>query len=255
MRVIVWAIVALFLAPALIALALRAFSEQPHWRDANHASAGLAPAPAAHPAAVAQAYAARTWGTRGGVAVHTWLAVKRTGADRYTRLEVIGWRLERSGSAVVRGHRSPPDARWFSNPPQLLADLRGPGVDAVIDEIEAAVAAYPHAAEYKTWPGPNSNTFVAHIARQVPALRLDLPPTAIGKDYLPRGAVVAPAPSGTGWQVSLWGFAGVLVALREGVEVNLLGMSAGLRFWPPAIRLPGLGTWPAGAAETRSLRD
>ena len=253
MRVIAWAVFGVFLAPALIALAVRACSEQPHWRVASHDSAGLAPAPDRHQEAVVQAYAARTWGTRGGVAVHTWLALKRSGADRYTRLEVIGWGLERAGSAVVRGRPSPPDAMWFSNPPQLLADVRGAGVDAVIDNIEAAAAAYPHAAEYETWPGPNSNTFIAHIARQVPALRLDIPPTAIGKDYLPGGAFAAPAPSGTGWQLSLRGFAGVLVALQEGVEVNLLGLSAGLRVWPPAIRLPGLGTWPAGRVATRRL--
>ena len=237
---------AVFLAPALIAISVRAFSEQPHWRDASHAATGLAPAPKQHADAVAQVYAARTWGTRGGVAVHTWVAVKRSGAARYTRHEVIGWRLRRNGSAVVSGSERAPDGQWFSNPPQRLADLRGPGVDAVIDKIEAAVANYPHRAEYRTWPGPNSNTFVAHIGRKVPELRLDLPPTGIGKDYLAGGAFFARAPSGTGWQVSLYGAAGVLVALREGVEVNVLGMSAGIRFWPPAVKLPGLGTWPRG---------
>ena len=235
----------LFIAPALISLAARwFFFEQPHWRESGHESSGQAPSPNAHPDAVAQVYAARTWGRRGGVAVHTWLAVKRSGAARYTRHEVIGWRLRRGGSAVVSGDERAPDGEWFSNPPLLLADLRGAHVDAVIDKIEAAVAAYPHHAEYSTWPGPNSNTFTAHIARQVPELRLDLPPTAIGKDYLAGGALFARAPSGTGWQVSVVGAFGLLVAAREGVEINLLGMTAGIRFWPPAAKLPGLGAWP-----------
>ena len=236
---------AIFVAPALISLGARAFFfEQPHWRESGHESTGQAPAPNDHPDAVAQVYAARTWGNRGGVAVHTWLAVKRTGAPRYTRHEVIGWRLRRGGSAVVSGTDWPPDGEWFSNPPQLLADVRGAHVDAVIDKIEAAVAVYPHHAEYRTWPGPNSNTFTAHIGRQVPELRLALPPTAIGKDYLAGGALFARAPSGTGWQVSLFGAFGVLAASREGVELNLLGMAAGLRFWPPAVKLPGVGIWP-----------
>ena len=235
----------LFVAPALLALAARAvFFEQPHWRESRHAPTGQAPSPSDHRDAVAQVYAARTWGWRGGVAVHTWVAVKRTGAAGYTRHEVIGWRLRQGGSAVVSDGGRAPDGEWFSNPPQRLADLRGPAVDAVIDKIEAAVAAYPHHAEYGTWPGPNSNTFTAHIGRQVPELRLDLPPTAIGKDYLAGGALFARAPSGTGWQVSLFGACGVLVALREGVEVNLLGMTAGLRLWPPAVKLPGVGVWP-----------
>ena len=137
-----------------------------------------------------------------------------------------------------------PDAEWFSNPPQLLVDRRGPGVDALIDRIEAAVAAYPYAAEYRTLPGPNSNTFTAFVGRQVPDLGLDLPPTAIGKDFLADGALIGRAPSGAGHQFSLWGFASVLAAPREGVEVSLLGMAVGVRFKPLAIRLPGLGTWP-----------
>ena len=113
---------------------------------------------------------------------------------------------------------------------------------------------YPHSHEYRTWPGPNSNTFVAYIGRQVPELRLDLPPTAIGKDYLAGGDLFGSAPSGTGYQLSLWGAAGVLVALREGIEVNLLGSVAGIRAWRPAIKLPGLGTWPPHAA-TRHIED
>ena len=43
---------------------------------------------------------------------------------------------------------------------------------------------YPYADSYRVWPGPNSNTFTAFVLREVPELRVDLPPTAIGKDYL-----------------------------------------------------------------------
>ena len=243
-RMTLWVFFAVFVAPMLIGVAVRMLSEQPHWSDASHAPTGLAPAPEQHEGAVAQVYAARAWSARGGVAVHTWVAVKRSGAACYTRHEVIGWRLGTTGSAVESSQAHAPDGQWYSNAPQRLVDLRGAGVDAVIDKIEAVVASYPHRAEYRTWPGPNSNTFVAHIGRQVPELRLDLPPTAIGKDYLPGGALFARAPSGTGWQVSLYGVAGVLIALGEGVEVNVLGLSAGIRFWPPAVKLPGLGTWP-----------
>lgn len=245
----VWGVCLLFVAPALIALAVRTLSGQPHWRDASHASTGLAPRPEQLRDAIVQVYAARTWGRRGGVAVHSWIAAKRTNADRYRRYEVIGWHL-RSGSALVVGD-GPADARWFSNMPQLLVDLRGPGVDAVIDGIEAAIARYPHSGEYRTWPGPNSNTFVAHIGRQVPALGVDLPPTAIGKDYLVGGGLFGRAPSNTGYQFSLFGAGGVLVARKEGIEVNLLGLVAGLRAWPPAIKLPGLGTWPAASSVRR----
>ena len=126
--------------------------------------------------------------------------------------------------------------------------LSGPAVDqraqALIARIEAAVARYPWSHSYRLWPGPNSNTFVAYVARQVPELGLDLPPTAIGKDYLGSTTFVAPAPSGSGWQVSLAGLAGVTVAREEGLEINLLGLGFGVDVNDGRLRLPGFGTWP-----------
>ncbi|MCB1967833.1 MAG: DUF3750 domain-containing protein, partial [Candidatus Accumulibacter sp.] len=64
---------------------------------------------------------------------------------------------------------------------------------------------------------------------------------AIGKDYLPEAALFASAPSGGGFQFSLLGLLGVTIAAEEGVELNLLGLSAGIDLSPPAIKLPGLG--------------
>lgn len=88
--------------------------------------------------------------------VHSWITLKqRRGAPAYARYEVIGWGVD-----------------------------RGAGVDALIERVEAAVAACPYQGAYQTWPGPKSNTFVAWIERAVPELGLELPPTAIGKDYL-----------------------------------------------------------------------
>ena len=270
-----WLIMLLFLVPALIALALRAIEGQPHWRDASRAATGQAPDPESWPSAVVQVYAARTWGVRGAIAVHTWIATKRRNAKHYVRHEVIGWRL-RDRLPVVATRPGVADAEWFSNAPQLLTDLRGEGAERVIDRIERAVNDYPYAKRYRMWPGPNSNTFVAFVARRVPELRLALPPTAIGKDYLghcfaqtsaavhaseeqrtngegesPRRAfpiLFDQAPSGTGFQLSLFGVVGLLAARREGIELNLLGLVAGARPWPLAIKLPGLGTWPRTAA-------
>ncbi|HER26290.1 MAG TPA: DUF3750 domain-containing protein, partial [Rhodospirillales bacterium] len=128
----------------------------------------------------------------------------------------------------------------------ILADLRGAGVDAVIEKIDAAARAYPYRDKYTVWPGPNSNTFTAFVARSVPELKLDLPPTAIGKDYLP-GGLIAPTPSGTGWQLSLGGLLGVMVAADEGIELNVLGLTFGLDFQNPALKLPLAGRvnlWP-----------
>jgi hypothetical protein len=179
-------------------------------------------------------------GWRGTLAVHTWIAVKRSDAPAYTRYEVMGWGVDR-GAPALRINRTGPDNYWFGRRPDLLVDLRGEGVDALIGRVETAVAAYPYPSSYRTWPGPNSNTFTAHIGRAVPELRLDLPPTAIGKDYLPGGAVAGRSPSGTGVQLSLFGLLGLLAGMEEGVELNLLGLTLGVDVKDPALKLPVLG--------------
>ena len=111
-------------------------------------------------------------------------------------------------------------------------------MDELIKRIDQAARAYPYAAEYSVWPGPNSNTFTAWIGRAVPELRIDLPATAIGKDYL-RGSLFAKAPSGSGYQVSLRGLLGVTASRVDGFELNLLGLSFGVS--ANGIKLPMIG--------------
>jgi len=212
---------------------------QGDWRSASSEPVGLAPDPARTPEAVVQVYAARVWGWRGTFGVHTWVAAKPSGAQSWTVYEVIGWRLRWSDSSVAIRQREP-DARWFGAAPELLVDKRGPRVDALIARLDAAARSYPYAHEYTMWPGPNSNTFTAYLGRSVPELELDLPPTAIGKDYL-GDSFMAKTPSGTGYQVSLYGALGVLAAKVEGLEVNVLGLTFGIDPLSPALKLPLLG--------------
>jgi hypothetical protein len=146
-----------------------------------------------------------------------------------------------NGSPAIRVNRAGPDNYWFGSRPDRLVDRRGPGVDGLITRIEAAIQAYPYPDSYRTWPGPNSNTFIAYLGRAVPELRLDLPATAIGKDYIPGGSPVAMSPSGTGIQVSLFGLLGVLAGLEEGVELNLLSLTFGIDLKRPALKLPVVG--------------
>ena len=222
----------------LLAAVGRSVSAQ-DWRTASREPVGLAPDPVATPGAIVQVYAARTWGWRGNFGVHTWFAVKAAGASAYTVYEVIGWKLRWSGNAISVSERSP-DARWYGNAPELLAERRGEGAQALIERIEQAVRDYPYATEYAVWPGPNSNTFTAWISRAVPELKVDLPPTAIGKDYL-GDKLVASAPSGSGVQFSLGGLLAFTASGVEGLELNLLGLTFGLDPFSPALKLPLVG--------------
>jgi len=209
------------------------------WRSASQEPAGLAPDPATHPEAVVQVYAARAFGWRGVFGVHSWVAVKPVRAKAYTVYEVIGWKLRWNDTAVSIAERDA-DARWYGNLPQLLAEKRGAEAETLIPRIDRAARSYPYPDEYSAWPGPNSNTFTAWITRELPELRADLPPTAIGKDYL-GSSVIAAAPSGSGVQFSVAGVLAVTASTVEGLELNVLGLTFGLDPWPPAIKLPLLG--------------
>ncbi len=82
---------------------------------------------------------------------------------------------------------------------------------------------------------------MAYVGRQVPELKMDLPATAIGKDYPINGSIFDRSPSGTGYQLSLLGVLGLTMAREEGFELNLLGLSFGVDFLKPALRLPFIG--------------
>lgn len=231
--------------PALVGMS-GAISLNADWRTANRDSVGLAPDPETTTEAVIQVYAARAFNWRGLFAVHTWIATKPPDATQYKVHQVIGWYLG-SGRSVVVSRPDLPDRRWYDAEPHIVADIRGAHAASLIDPIEDAVARYPYTHEYRLWPGPNSNTFVAFVAREIPALNVELPTTAIGKDYLPDAALFGPAPSGTGVQVSLGGALGVLAAKTEGLEVNLLGLVFGIDPLRPALKLPGIGRIGFGA--------
>lgn len=233
----------------MVGVGASCMSVRSDWRTASREPVGLAPDPSEVREAMVQVYGARTIGAKGLFGVHTWVAVKPTDAPQWTVYEVVGWRLRWSSSAVVV-HSRPPDGRWFGAEPELYAQRRGAGVDALIERIDKAARAYPYGAEYRAWPGPNSNTFTAWISRAVPELELDLPATAIGKDYLGR-AVLGTAPSGRGIQLSLAGVLGVAVSGVDGFELNVLGLNFGLS--RGGLKLPMVGRLGSGfKAEDRA---
>ena len=72
----------------------------------------------------------------------------------------------------------------------------------------------------------------------VPELEVDLPATAIGKDYL-GSSIFAAAPSGSGVQLSLGGVFGLAVSAVDGLEFNVLGLNFGIS--PNGVKLPMVG--------------
>ncbi len=208
------------------------------WWSARRDSAGLAPDPRQNAAeAIVQVYAAPTYGWKGRVAVHPWIIFKRAGETRYRRFEVISW----GSGDKVRLNSNEPDGYWYGAKPRLLVEHRGAEAEAMIPHIMAAIQSYPWPNTYRAWPGPNSNTFIAHIGREVPEMKLDLPANALGKDYRSLLHPIGLPPSGRGLQVSLLGVLGVTVGAEEGFELNVLGLNMGIDFTPLRLRLPFVG--------------
>lgn len=232
------AIFAIYLLPTFASAGWWALQDRPaRWSEANWGSAGILPEASQSDEAAVYVFSAKTGGLKGAVASHAWIVTKEKGARAYTRYDKVGW-----GSPIRRNHR-PADAFWYSNRPELVTKITGEDAQALIPKVEAAIAAYPYAEPggYTIWPGPNSNTFVAHVLRSVPELGAVLPPHAVGRDYLPDGAFVHLDQDGKDLHLTIRGLIGLSAGVRSGFEVHFLGLVAGLDVMRPGIKIPAFG--------------
>lgn len=230
-------LITLFLLPIAARAALYTLGDGPRsWRNADWSSIGSLPPASAHPQARVLILSGRTGGLKGVVSVHSWIVLKARNARRWNRYDDVGWGMP------LRLNNWAPDGRWFGNRPEVVADLSGDAAEALIPAIMAAIRSYQYrgAGDYRLWPGPNSNTFVATVLRAVPELGATLPPNAVGRDFraLP---YLGLTDSATGVEANLWGVFGVKIAWVEGIEVNLFGLVAGLDLRRPGVKLPGFG--------------
>jgi len=245
------AIVLLFLGPLIARAALYAVGNDPRsWRDADWSSARLLPPATADKQARVVVFTGTTGAWKGIFSVHSWIVYKPANGSAWTRYDVVGW------GSPVRTNNWPPDGRWYGNTPVAIADVSGAEAEKMIPRIEAAVSEYRYAkaGDYRIWPGPNSNSFVAAVLRTVPELGVTLPPNAVGRDYRD-GFYAGLTDSRTGIEINLNGLAGLKVGWVEGFELNLLGLVAGLDLRQPGVKLPGFGhvgvAAPVAIAHTR----
>jgi hypothetical protein len=230
-----------FIAPALACAAWWTVVDRPaSWRQADWGSSGVLPAAGDDEDAAIYVLAARTGGMKGAFATHSWIVTREAGADTYSRYDKVGW------GSPIRGNSYAADGRWYSNLPSVVGVLRGEPAERLIPQIEAAIAAYPYDGRngregYAIYPGPNSNTFVAHVLREVPALGIVLPPNAVGRDYRGDGRFLAIADDWRDIHVSLYGLAGFSAGLRSGIEVHFMGLVAGIDIRNVGLKIPAFG--------------
>jgi hypothetical protein len=230
-------ILGVFLFPLAIHAALYVTKSHPaNFRDADWSSVGMLPPAGSDGEARLLVFTGRTGRWKGIFSLHSWVVFKPEGATRWSRYDVVGW------GQPVRMNGWDPDGRWFGDAPRVLVDVRGAEAAALIPKVEATITGYSYRqfGDYRMWPGPNSNTFVATVLRAVPELQTTLPPNAVGKDF--RSSPYAGlTDSGTGVEASLWGIVGVKLGWVEGIELNFMGLVTGLDLRHPAVKLPGFG--------------
>lgn len=232
------AIAVIYLLPALASAGLWAMKDHPRgWNAARWSSSGMLPPASSDGQAAIYVFSAMTGGFKGSVASHAWVVLKKPGATAYDRYDKVGW------GTPIRHNGYAADAYWYSNMPRQVVAIHGAAAEKLIPKIEKAITDYPYGKPggYRIYPGPNSNTFVAHVLRSVPELGVVLPPDAVGRDYLPDGAFYHIADDWKDASVSLGGLFGVSAGARSGFEVNFLGLVAGIDFGRPGIKIPGLG--------------
>ena len=154
--------------------------------------------------------------------------------------EVIGWRLRWTDTAVVVRNRAP-DGRWFGSEPELYAEKRGAGVDELIKRIDEAARELSlrrriHASGPARTPTPSLPGSRARCRSS----SVDLPATAIGKDYL-GGSVIGSAPERQRLPALARAACSASPRARvDGLELNLLGLNFGVG--PSGLKLPFFGT-------------
>lgn len=227
-----------FMLPALATLVWWVTTERPtSWRAADWTSARVLPAADADDEAAVYIMAARTGGLKGAFSVHSWIVLKKAGSGLYDRYDKVGW------GAPVRKNSRPADGRWYSNEPFIVRELHGRDAEAMIPRIEAAIEAYPFSrnGDYRIWPGPNSNSFVAHVLREVPQIGATLPPNATGRDFWPGIVSAGWSPGAGDVHFTIYGLAGFSIGLTSGIELHFAGLVAGFDPFRPALKVPAYG--------------
>lgn len=224
----------------LISLFFLSACSTKNWQNASRQSANMAPKASEINEDIVLIYHARAFAWRGYFGVHPWITWKKKNETQYTVAQVMSWNLRNEGT-TVNVKKDIPDRLWYDSTPTLLFEARGEKATKIIAKLPELIKNYPFQDRYVLWPGPNSNTFVSYLIRNIDELNIELPANAIGKDYFGPNTFVSKTASQTGYTLSAFGYIGITASAKEGVELNLLGLHFGVDFWSPAIKLPFVG--------------
>ena len=126
-------------------------------------------------------------------AVHPWVVTVHDG--KVTRWEVIHKKIEgkeRYGYVYknfyppTQGIRKRPGSKEFWKAKRIASLSGGKGslAEKMYTFIEEKSPHYPHREQYRLFPGPNSNTYIAWVLKHFPEAKVQLPWNAFGKNFI-----------------------------------------------------------------------
>lgn len=143
-----------------------------------------------------------------------------------------------ANSNIISNRAAHAKKRWDERV-RILSQSDGKSNPNFARDIREFTASYDDSI-YRSYPGPNSNTFMEKMIREVDGVSAVLDHNAIGKE---KGFYAGRTTGGTGLKLQT-PVIGVALGLKEGVEVSALGLSAGVSFYPLSVRIPFLPKIP-----------
>jgi len=170
-------------------------------------------------------------------ATHSWVQYRPDVNSPWRRIEIVN---KTSGLLhhVIDDETAHAKKRWDERV-RILSQSDGNKNPHFVRDIMSFAKNY-EASIYRVWPGPNSNTFAEHLMREVDGVSAVLDHNAVGKEH---GFYAGRTAGGTGVEMQS-PVAGLALGLREGVEVSLFGLTGGVSFYPPAVKIPFLPRIP-----------
>ncbi|TNF69768.1 MAG: DUF3750 domain-containing protein [Gammaproteobacteria bacterium] len=200
------------------------------WRTASHAPCHFLKKYPTENEAVIVLFSAKSFNWRGAFSTHCWLATKLALDNDYTIYQVIGWNQYKN-KPIVDISTGNPDKLWYNALPKIEAITIGNHNKSLIEKLKNIVNDYPYANTYHAWPGPNSNTFINYLIKELPQLNFTTPYNALGRDYYLKLKLN---------HLSILGLIGYRISFKS-FYLTLLGLTLGISFKPLGFIIPGIG--------------
>ncbi len=166
-------------------------------------------------------------------ASHVWIEYRNQGDENWTRVEANTEPKTEKIHPSVATH----NVRWGRDVELLAVYLLSDAAN-MIPHIQQAAQIHAQDFHYRAYPGPNSNTYAARIINDVPGLDVELPHNAVGKNYTTTlSAGITPSRDGLHLDTLPLGAS---LGYQQGLEIHLIGLTAGLSLWPPQLKIPFL---------------